>query len=43
MLTISGATYIMSATTQFRMPTIALAPSVDTALHFNYVTPCSEK
>jgi len=41
-LRISAATYFMSATTPFQMPTIALASSTDTGLHFNYVTPCSE-
>jgi len=39
----SGAIYFMSVITPFRMPTIALAPSMDTALHFNFLAPCSEK
>jgi len=41
-LTISGATCFMSATTPFQKPTIALALSMDTVLHFNHVTPCPE-
>jgi len=33
----------MSATTPFRMLTITLAPSMGTVLHFDHVTPRSEK
>jgi len=43
LLTTSGVTCFMRATTPFRMRTIALAPSMDTVLHFNHITPCSEK
>jgi len=34
---------LMSTTTLFRIPTIALALSMGTVLHFNHVTPYSEK